>query len=222
MKNPNGKKVLLSISCAAFLSACAAGGPIYNSFSSEAGALSAKEGFGNSIAANTEIMTRKADYTIDLSKKFNEDVPTTVYFAFNSAELDSAARAALRVQADWISQFPEIKFTVYGHTDRVGLSKINRAIGQKRAQAVVDYLISHGVDKSRLKAVISEGESNPAIDSRERERLNRRAITDVSGFVAGHPSVTDSNYALVVYRDYVASGSIDATLSTLKEAGGGE
>lgn len=222
MNKLTGNKVILSISAAAFLSACAAGGPIYSSFSSEAGALSDKEGFGSSIAANTEIMTRKADYTIDLSKKFNEDVPTTVYFDFNSAELDSAARTVLRHQADWIKQFPEIKFTVYGHTDRVGLSKVNRVIGQKRAQAVVDYLISNGVEKSRLKAVVSEGESQTAVDSRDRERLNRRAITEVSGFVAGHPSVMDGNYALVVYRDYVASATIDATLSTLKEVGGGE
>lgn len=217
MKNFIGKKVILSISGAAFLSACAAGGPIYSSFRSEAGALSDKEAFGSSIAANTEIMTRKAEYSIDLSKKFNEDVQTTVYFDFNSAELDSAARTALRVQADWIKQFPEIKFTVYGHTDRVGLSKFNRALGKRRAQAVVDYLIANGVDKSRLKAVVSEGEENPAIDARDRERLNRRAITEVAGFVAGHPAVLDGTYAMIVYRDYIESATIDHTLSTLQD-----
>ncbi len=175
------------------------------------------DSFGEATLANEEIMTRQVDYTVDLSVKFNEDVPTTVYFDFNSTELDSAARVILRQQADWISQFPEIKFTVYGHTDRVGLSRYNRGLGQRRAQAVVDFLIANGVDKSRLKAVVSEGEINPAVDVTDRERLNRRAITEVSGFVAGAGDQLDGLYAAIVYRDYVESGAVSSTLETVAD-----
>lgn len=211
------KNVALGISGALLLSACASSGPIYSTFRSEAGALKQGDSFGEATLANEEIMTRQVDYTVDLSVKFNEDVPTTVYFDFNSTELDSAARVILRQQADWISQFPEIKFTVYGHTDRVGLSRYNRGLGQRRAQAVVDFLIANGVDKSRLKAVVSEGEINPAVDVTDRERLNRRAITEVSGFVAGAGDQLDGLYAAIVYRDYVESGAVSSTLETVAD-----
>ncbi len=212
-----GRNLVLGISSAVMLSACAASGPIYSTFRSEAGALNASDGFGLSTSTNMDIMTRRVDYTVDLSTKFNDDVPTTVYFDFNSSTLDSAARTVLRRQADWISQFPEIQFKVYGHTDRVGLSRFNRSLGQRRAQAVVDYLIANGVDKSRLQAVVSEGESNPAVDARERERLNRRAITEVSGFVSGSEQLMDGNYAAIVYRDYVESGIVTSTMETVAE-----
>lgn len=211
------KNIALGVSSAVLLSACAASGPIYSTFRSEAGALKSGDSFGQATATNTEIMTQKVDYTVDLSTKFNDDVPTTVYFDFNSSELDGAARAILRKQADWISQFPEIKFKVYGHTDRVGLSRFNRALGKRRAQAVVDYLIANGVDKSRLQAVVSEGEANPSVDARDRERLNRRAITEVSGFVAGSDGQLDGLYAAIVYRDYVESGVVASTLGTVAD-----
>jgi len=209
------KTIALGISTIALLSACAASGPIYSTFSNEAGALKANDSFGLATSTNTEIMTRRVDYTIDLSVKFAQDVPTTVYFDFNSSQLDNASRTVLRKQADWINQFPEIKFKVYGHTDRVGLNAFNRSLGQRRAQAVVDYLITSGVDKSRLQAVVSEGESNPAVDARDRERLNRRAITEVSGFAAGSEPQLDGLYAAIIYRDYVESGIVPETLETV-------
>lgn len=207
----NSKTLVLGLSGLMFLSACA-GRPIYSSFRSEAGALTKNDGFGLSTAHNEAVMTREMDYTIDLAERFNDEVNDTVNFAFNRWDLDETTRDILRVQADWIIQFPEVRFRVFGHTDKVGESAYNKTLGMKRARAVVAYLVELGVDETRLEAVISEGETKPLIDTEEREVRNRRAVTEVSGFVAGHPNLLDGKYAAVIYRDYVASATASPTI----------
>ena len=76
-------------------------------------------------------------------------------------------------QADWIRQFPEIRFKVYGHTDLVGSDAYNRNLGLRRAQAAVAYLVSQGVSRSRLEATVSLGETQPIVATQEMERRNR-------------------------------------------------
>lgn len=205
--------LIFGLTSAAFLSACAATGPIYSTFRSEAGALKDSEAFGIATATNTAVMTRELRFTIDLAEKFASEVPDQVNFDFNSSRLDAAAKEILRRQADWIVQFPEIEFRVFGHTDLVGDEAANQSLGMRRARAVVDYLVSMGVDRSRLEAVISHGETQPLIQTENRERRNRRTVTEVSGFVAGHPTVLNGKYAAIVYRDYVKSAQIPSTLS---------
>ena len=93
-----------------------------------------------------------------------------------------AAQAILRQQADWIRQFPEVRFRVYGHTDAGWVrTATTSALGQRRANAVVDYLTSQGISRSRLEAVVSFGETQPLIVTQGRERRNRRTVTEVSG-----------------------------------------
>jgi outer membrane protein OmpA-like peptidoglycan-associated protein len=215
-------KTLLGLSGILLLSGCFSG-PIYSSFRSEAGALSRRDGFGETTEHNLKVMTRELGYTIDLAERFDKDVPDTVNFAFNSARLDGVAQDILRIQADWIKQFPEIRFRVFGHTDKVGETAYNKSLGMKRARAVVDFLVEQGVDKSRLEAVVSEGETKPLSPTEERELKNRRAVTEVSGFVAGHPHVLDGQYAAIVYREYVASATSKSGFGTGggAEAGGG-
>jgi outer membrane protein OmpA-like peptidoglycan-associated protein len=142
---------------------------------------------------------------IDLNARFAEQVPTMVNFNFDSAALDGEAQAILRRQADWIKQFPEVRFRVYGHTDLVGSAAYNEALGMRRARAVVNYLVGLGVNRSRLEAVVSKGDTQPLIVTPDRERRNRRTVTEVSGFVERHPTVMDGKYAMVIYREYVAS-----------------
>ena len=60
----------------------------------------------------------------------------------------------LRQQADWIRQFPEVRFKVYGHTDAVGTADYNYGLGQRRANAVVRYLTSQGISRDRLEAAV--------------------------------------------------------------------
>lgn len=195
------------------VAACTSSDPIYTQFYREAGAVVDGGSFGDANMNNVMIMTGERQYTLDLANRFSEEVLTTVNFAFNSATLDAAARATLADQARWIKQFPEVRFTVYGHTDAVGSTAFNRRLGLRRANAVVHFLTRHGISRDRLEAVVSFGETQPLIVTQGRERRNRRTVTEVSGFVQSHPSVLDGKYAQIIYRDYVESAQAQSTLT---------
>jgi len=151
---------------------------------------------------NHLVMTGQAPYVQELSGRFAREVPTTINFAFDSAVLDQQSRAVLRQQAQWIIAFPEVRFSVYGHTDLVGSEDYNQRLGLRRAQAAVDYLVSQGVERSRLDALVSLGETQPLVATDSRELRNRRTVTEVQGFVQSHPTVLDGRYADIVYRAY--------------------
>ncbi|WP_439655565.1 OmpA family protein [Sulfitobacter aquimarinus] len=198
------------------LGACAttSSDPVYTQFYSEAGALVDTGDFGNATLNNRLVMTGERQYTFDLAKRFAAEIDSTVNFAFNSSQLDGQAQAILRKQAGWIRQFPEIRFKVYGHTDAVGTNRANKSLGKRRADAVVRYLSTQGISRSRLEAVVSFGETQPLVVTQGRERRNRRTVTEVSGFVKRHPTVMDGKYAQIIYRDYVASAVAPSTLSS--------
>ena len=195
----------VSAGLAALLGCAPSSDPVYTQFYREAGALTDTGYFGNATLNNRLVMTGERQYTFDLANRFASEVQSMVTFAFNSAQLDGTAQAILRQQADWIRQFPEIRFRVYGHTDLVGSNSYNRALGKRRADAVVHYLTGLGISRSRLEAVVSFGETQPLVVTQGRERRNRRTVTEVSGFVKRHPTVLDGKYAQIIYRDYVAS-----------------
>ena len=200
-------KTLVSAVSLLALTACASSDANFSTFGREAGSVLDEGGFGNPTMNNTLVQTGQKNIVIDLSRRFAEEAPTTVNFAFNSEQLDANAQAALRQQANWIRQFPEVRFRVYGHTDAVGSNAFNQRLGLRRANAVVRYLSSQGIDRSRLEALVSFGETQPLIVSQGRERQNRRTVTEVSGFVASHPSVLNGKYAEVIFRDYVVEGA---------------
>jgi len=175
-------------------------------------------GFGNATMNNVMIQSGQMSYAVSLSNRFAEQVPTTINFPFDSAELDGEARAALSQQAAFIRQFPEVRFAVYGHTDLVGSAAYNERLGLRRAQAAVAYLVSQGVDANRLEALVSQGETQPLVATQAPERANRRTVTDVRGFVEDHPNVLNGKYATIIFREYVASATTPSGFS----AGGGE
>lgn len=186
----------------------------------EAGEPLRNDVFGAATANNTAVLSGARSYQIQLATRFAEDVPTTITFEFDSAVLDGEAREVLDRQADWIRQFPEVRFRVYGHTDAVGSAAYNKSLGLRRAQAAVAYLTSRGISRQRLEAVASFGETQPLIVTDQRERRNRRTVTEVSGFVASRVEQLDGKYAQIVYRDYVESAVVPTTLtkqSTLSE-----
>lgn len=176
-------------------------------FRSEAGAEFETGGFGNATMNNTLIMSGQRDFAISLTRKFAADVPNTVNFAFNSDVLDGAAQAALMQQANWIKQFPEVRFRVYGHTDLVGGDSYNKALGLRRAKAVVRFLSAQGIAQSRLEAVVSYGKTQPLVYTPEPNAQNRRTVTEVSGFVKNPPKPLNGKYAEVVFREYVESAT---------------
>lgn len=159
--------------------------------------------FGNATMNNTLIQSGQKDYVVALGSRFAAEVPSTVTFAFNSATLDGAARNALDIQANWIRQFPEVRFRVYGHTDLVGSNAYNQALGLRRAKAVVAYLGTRGISRTRLEAMVSYGETRPVIDTAQPEQRNRRTVTEVSGFVQNHPLILNGKYAAVIMREYL-------------------
>jgi hypothetical protein len=64
--------------------------------------------------------------------------------------------------------------------------------------------------------MVSYGETQPLIVTEGRERRNRRTVTEVLGFVGSHPTVLDGKYAQIVYRDYIASGVSQTTLTGIE------
>lgn len=176
-------------------------------FFREAGASIDEGGFGNPTMTNQLIATGQIAVAEQLSRRFEAEVPAMVNFAFNSAELDADARSALIQQANWIRQFPEVRFRVYGHTDLVGSNGYNRSLGLRRARAVVRFLAQQGVSRSRLEALSSFGETQPLVVTEGQERRNRRTVTEVSGFVDDHPLLLDGKYAALIYRSYTRRGS---------------
>jgi len=214
---------LLAAASALTITACT---DTSSSFTQEAGAFLDEGGFGNPTMNNTLAMKGEAGYVADLQNRFAAEVPSTVTFAFNSAELDGEAIAALQQQANWIRQFPELRFSVYGHTDLVGSNGYNRALGLRRAQAVVNYFASQGISRSRLKALVSYGETRPVIATQNEERRNRRTMTTVEGFVKGHPATLNGKYAQVIFREYIGAATelptnVSTSTTTSEVATGG-
>lgn len=187
--------------------ACSSSDPIYRNFYSEAGAGIDSGSFGNATMTNHLAMTNREAFVMDMSRRFSQEVSPVVNFAFNSAELDAGARDTLREQANWIRQFPEVRFRVYGHTDLVGSNAYNKSLGMRRAQAVVHFLTSQGISRSRLEAVVSFGKTQPLIVTEGKERRNRRTVTEVSGVVEQREGELDGRYAQIIYREYVNSAT---------------
>ena len=183
--------------------------------------------YGEATFNNMSAQRGLRDAVTGLNTRFAREVDSMVTFAFDSAVLDPVAQSVLRRQAQWIRQFPEVRFRVYGHTDLVGSDAYNRALGLRRAQAVVAFLGAQGVDLSRLEALVSFGETRPLILTADPARRNRRTVTEVAGFVAGAPMLLNGKYAEVVFREYVASAvpqsepAAAAAVSTTALGGGG-
>jgi outer membrane protein OmpA-like peptidoglycan-associated protein len=149
---------------------------------------------------------------ISMASKFRAAAPDAVTFAFDSASLDAEARRSLDIQAGWLKANPSVRMRVAGHTDKVGSEGYNSGLGLRRARAAVRYLVSAGVARTRLDAVESRGESAPVVQTEDRERRNRRTVTDVAGFERGFATGgMDGRRAVIAYRAYAADRSEAAT-----------
>lgn len=160
-------------------------------------------GFGSVTRLNSQIMSGEISATQMLQTRFAQEVNSTITFDFNSAALSPEAISILNKQADWIRQFPELRFSVYGHTDLVGSNGYNFNLGKRRAQAVVNYFASLGISRSRLEALVSYGETRPVVASAGPEQANRRTVTTVSGFARRNGAPLNGKYAAIVIREYV-------------------
>ena len=89
------------------------------------------------------------------------DLNNVIYFEFDSSQLDDASRAALNQNAEWLQESPSRELTIEGHTDEVGTSEYNLALGQRRANTAKEYLIRLGIAPDRID-IITYGEERPA------------------------------------------------------------
>src|SRR5688572_29748514 len=99
-----------------------------------------------------------------------------VHFDFNSSELDSGTRSALMENVELMRKNAAVKVEIQGHCDARGTSEYNLALGDKRARAVVDYMVRAGIEQGRL-TLVSYGKERP-LDESESETAwtkNRRA-----------------------------------------------
>ncbi len=113
-------------------------------------------------------------------------VGDTVFFAFDRYDLDERAQRTLDQQAAVLLRFPQVNVIIEGHCDERGTREYNLALGERRANAVKEYLAALGVAPSRMRA-ISYGDERPlVIGSNEAAwAQNRRGVTLVAGGVAG-------------------------------------
>ncbi len=101
---------------------------------------------------------------------------STVYFDFNSSSLNSSTRNALESNANFLKENPSVEVQIEGHADERGGVQYNLALGERRAQAAKQYLVSMGVSSSRI-TTISFGKERPIAFGHDESAWsqNRRA-----------------------------------------------
>ena len=105
-------------------------------------------------------------------------VKDRVFFATNKSTLTTAARDVLRKQAAWMRKKKDLTFTIEGHADERGTREYNLALGERRANAVKDYLMTYGISGNRVN-VISYGKERPVNSGSSplAWSQNRRSVT---------------------------------------------
>ncbi len=105
-----------------------------------------------------------------------QGVLQTVYFDFDKSELTAETRQILHLNADWLGKNSGYGVVIEGHCDERGTIEYNLALGQRRAQAVRDYLSNLGVGADRMR-LVSYGEERPADPGHDEDAwaMNRRA-----------------------------------------------
>jgi peptidoglycan-associated lipoprotein len=104
-----------------------------------------------------------------------------VFFDYDSVVLNAEATSVLDGQAAWLKQYPDVVVTIEGHADERGTREYNLALGDRRANAVRNYLTALGIDQERI-LTISYGEERPADPGNNDSAWaqNRRAVTTVA------------------------------------------
>ena len=105
-------------------------------------------------------------------------VPDRIFFATNKSSLTTAARETLRKQATYLRKNPKLNVTIEGHADERGTREYNLALGERRANAAKDYMMTYGVSGKRI-SVISYGQEKPVNTASTplAWSQNRRSVT---------------------------------------------
>ena len=111
-------------------------------------------------------------------QEFETKVGNTIHFDTDSYTLNAEAQGILQQQAAWLKQYPQHMATIEGHADERGTREYNLALGDRRANTVLNYLVALGIDKSRLSEV-SYGKERPVCPDATEAcwAQNRRGVT---------------------------------------------
>ena len=114
----------------------------------------------------------------DTVKYLASGVADRVFFATNESVLTTASRDTLRKQAEWLRKNSNINVVLEGHADERGTREYNLALGERRANAAKDYLMTYGVSGKRI-SVISYGKEKPVNPASTplAWSQNRRSVT---------------------------------------------
>ena len=162
----NRRNIALALVTSIALSACATKAP--KQLPPDPGSGISSEQTGNGAPTPGS----QADF---LAQMMGKD---TIYFDTDMYNIDEADAAALQAQAQWLMRYPNKRATIEGHCDERGTREYNLALGERRANAAKNYLVSLGVGAERLNTV-SYGKERPvALGSDEASwAKNRRAVT---------------------------------------------
>ena len=188
-------KILLSVFLAAFIAACSTTpkGTADSSGSGSAGTSSASIDPAAGDASILEDLINTplgGPSTVSGSQEGIEpgsqedlivNVGDRVFFNYDSSELDSDAQELLQDQVAWLKQYSDVSVIIEGHCDERGTREYNLALGEKRAQAVKNYLIGLGISSDRV-STISYGKERPAVvgSNDGAWAQNRRSVTIVN------------------------------------------
>jgi peptidoglycan-associated lipoprotein len=98
------------------------------------------------------------------------------FYDFDKSDVRADARDMLAADAEWLRKHPSVKITIEGHCDERGTREYNLALGDRRANAAREYLVSLGVDAGRIRTV-SYGKERPFATGHDEDswQKNRRA-----------------------------------------------
>ncbi len=113
---------------------------------------------------------------------FQQKIGDRVLFVVNQSSITPEGTQILNGQANWLLQYTDRTVTIEGHADEQGTREYNLALGERRANAVLNYLVSRGVADNRIKT-ITYGKERPIEICSEEScwSRNRRAVTVVAG-----------------------------------------
>ncbi|WP_300540735.1 peptidoglycan-associated lipoprotein Pal [Maricaulis sp.] len=116
------------------------------------------------------------------TEHFVQTAGDRVFFGLDRHDLTNEARETLRRQAAWLASYSDARILVAGNCDERGTREYNLALGARRANAARDYLISQGVDPSRISTV-SYGKERPTCTQSNEQcwAINRNATTSIVG-----------------------------------------
>ena len=129
----------------------------------------------------------------DIARALNIQI---INFASSSKTIPQVNKDVLDEAAELIKKVPNVQLDVEGYTDSTGNPELNKNLSQRRAQSVVDYLVSKGVERQKLKAV-GYGQENPIADNAtdQGKFRNRRIEFKVINTQSGKTSVVDEQHA---------------------------